>query len=110
MHHKLCYKLAGANRNECAEIRARQLFTSDEINRRSLELVESAMFLAWVFPDDKPSELSKRAKIALQATADFRYWFDKCLNVVVLGRRQLRNQLRAHVGVHALQGRARVHL
>lgn len=75
--------LTALERSKWAELREK-LILSEE-NRKSLHLVESAMFMLWIFPDDKPSTLSDRAKIAFQGNKEYRYWFDKCFNVVIFG-------------------------
>lgn len=75
--------LTALERSEWAKLRTKLLRSG--VNKRSLHLVESAMFCLWIFPDDKPSELSDRARIAFQGNKEYRYWFDKCFNVVIFG-------------------------
>lgn len=76
--------LTALGRDDWAEVRQR-LVSSSELNRDSLKLVESAMFCLWIFQEDKPSELSERAKLVFQGNGQYRLWFDKCFNVVVFG-------------------------
>jgi carnitine O-palmitoyltransferase 1 len=76
--------LTALERNDWARVRER-LIGSDETNRDSLRLLESAMFCVWIFQDERPSELSGRAKLVFQGTKEYRLWFDKCFNVVVFG-------------------------
>lgn len=75
--------LTALERTDWAQLREKLMLS--EINRKSLHLVESAMFMVWIFPDDKPKELSDRAKIAFQGNSEYRFWFDKCFNVVIFG-------------------------
>lgn len=75
--------LTALERTQWASLREKLQLS--EINRKSLHLIESAMFILWIFPDDKPQALSDRAKIAFQGNSQYRYWFDKCFNVVVFG-------------------------
>lgn len=63
----------------------REKLMKSNVNRKSLNLIESAMFCLWIFPDDKPVDLSDRARIVFQGNKDYRFWFDKCFNVVVFG-------------------------
>ena len=75
--------LTALERNDWAEVREKLL--KSKLNKDSLHQIESAMFCLWIFPEDKPEELSDRAKIVFQGNKDYRFWFDKCFNVVVFG-------------------------
>ena len=75
--------LTALERNDWAKVRERLI--KSRVNRKALNLVESAMFCLWIFEEDKPSELSDRAKIVFQGNKNYRLWFDKCFNVVVFG-------------------------
>jgi hypothetical protein len=75
--------LTALGRDDWAEVRER--LNLNELNRNSLKQIESAMFCLWIFQEDKPSELSERAKLVFQGNKDYRLWFDKCFNVVVFG-------------------------
>lgn len=81
---KFISALTALERNDWAQVR-QKLQQSSRINQQSLHLIESSMFLLWIFLDDKPTELSDRAKIAFQGNKDYRLWFDKCFNIVVFG-------------------------
>lgn len=75
--------LTALERDDWAAVREKLM--KSRINRDALHLVESAMFIVWIFEDDKPTELSNRAKIAFQGNSEYRLWFDKCFNVVIFG-------------------------
>lgn len=83
-HERTIGGLTALKRQEWAQVRER-LRSSSATNKQSLHLVESAMFCVWIFLDEKPQELSDRAKIAFQGTKEYRFWFDKCFNVIVFG-------------------------
>lgn len=76
--------LTALERKGWAQIREK-LLKGAPTNQKSLHLIESSMFCLWIFSEDKPEELSDRAKIVFQGNKDYRLWFDKCFNVVVFG-------------------------
>lgn len=76
--------LTALERQDWAHIRQTKLLNDHE-NSSTLACIESAIFCLWIFADDKPEQLSDRAKIAFQGNAEYRYWFDKCFNIVVFG-------------------------
>lgn len=75
--------LTALDRKDWAQVRQKLL--RSKMNSKSLHLIESAMFCLWIFFDEKPADLSDRAKIVFQGNKDYRLWFDKCFNVVVFG-------------------------
>lgn len=75
--------LTALERNDWAEVRDKLKLS--KVNKDSLHLVESAIFCLWIFSEDKPVELSDRARIVFQGNSEYRLWFDKCFNVVVFG-------------------------
>lgn len=79
---KTISSLTALERQDWAVIRAKRLSLS-ETNKKTLKEIESSIFCLWILNEDKPEELSDRAKIALQGNKDYRYWFDKCFNVIV---------------------------
>lgn len=75
--------LTALERDDWASVREKLM--KSRVNRESLHLIESAMFIVWIFEEDKPTDLSDRAKLAFQGNAEYRLWFDKCFNVVIFG-------------------------
>lgn len=75
--------LTALERKDWAQIRKK--LNQSKVNRKALNLIESAMFCLWIFFDEKPQDLSDRAKVVFQGNKDYRLWFDKCFNVVVFG-------------------------